>query len=362
MARKKSDVSPMEAAIAQAGTEAKAAVAIEPKISVETYGEGTEVGAEEAMQKNINPEFNLDELPEEKPAQPQEDEEPLYSEDEVKAIETGWTPKEAYKGDPNTWRDAKAWNDRNRVQSTLEEQRRRIEQMEKNQNEMLQILREEKQRSAQLQISSLEKDRENAIREADVEKVKQIEDSISKLRGALPPSYGGPRNPTLTQENMSTVPAPASEIPREVLDFVSRNQWFNAKDEDSMRKTSYAKALSDELIRNRPDMPLAEQLAFIEKEVSRTFSVPKAPKPNVAPVENRRTSVSSTKSSNDLPDYESLPRETRRLIEGYALNAEFRARRNKKEFNKSVYRAKYVKQLIQNRIIDDKGNIIGGGR
>src|SRR3989304_7042155 len=120
MARRKSDVSPMEAAIAQAGAEAKTAVAIDPKISAKTCGEVTEVGAEEAIQKNINPEFNLEELPEEKPAQPQEDEEPLYSEDEIKAIETGWTPKEAYKGDPITWRDAKAWNDRNRVHSTLE--------------------------------------------------------------------------------------------------------------------------------------------------------------------------------------------------------------------------------------------------
>jgi hypothetical protein len=356
MARKKGDTSPMEAVIAQADAEATEAP---ESIPSEGYGEGTDVGAEEAVQQHLNPQFNLEEPPEEK-SKPEEEEEPLYSEDEVRAIETGWTPKEAYKGDPNTWRDAKSWNDRNRTQSTLEEQRRRLDNMEKNQNEMLQILREERGRSAQLQINSLEKEKENAILEADVNKVKMIEQSIAKLRDSAPASFGAPPNPPLTQDAMSTVPAPASEVPKEVLDFVARNRWFNEKDEESMRKTSYAKALSDQLIRNKPEMPLAEQLAYIEKEVNRVFM--STAKPNIAPVENRRSSMNTLKSPNGLPEYDQLPRETRRLIEGYALNAEFRARKGKKSFDKGAYRTKYVKQLLQNGIIDNKGTIIGGVR
>jgi hypothetical protein len=66
---------------------------------------------------------------------PVNNEENVFNEEEIKAIDSGWTPKSVYKGDPANWRDAKTWNERNRALSAIEQQRQEIAELKKSQLE-----------------------------------------------------------------------------------------------------------------------------------------------------------------------------------------------------------------------------------
>ena len=338
MARKKTEKSPMDIAIDQ---QTETPGQDDSIVHTSDYGEQTNVLPDEVAQEHLNIEDS--------PPQESDTSESFYTDIELRAIETGWVPKEAYHGDEANWRDAKTWNDKNKTLSLVEEQRRKIEQMEKTQIEMLQMMREERARANEIQIYKLEKDKEDAIRLADVNAVRELDESISKLRAIPGPSKQAPA------EN-------AQQVPNEVTEFVGRNKWFNGTDELSARKTLYAKALENELNIKKSDMSLSEKMLHIENEVAKIFDKSKPVTNNIAPVENRRTTMNTRNPSNGLPSYESLPKEAQKLIEYYAKKEEFRAKRNNKAFNINEYRARYVRELIKNNTIDGKGipNVKGG--
>lgn len=282
------------------------------------------------------------------PVMEESEPEEVYSDEERRAIESGWTPKEAFQGDTSRWRDAKAWNERNNINSIVSDQKRKIAEMEARQDEVMALLKEERARNAQSQLASIELDRDEAIRNADVDKVKQLDAIIYGLKGFV--------------SSVGTAPVAESnqnrEEPQEVKSFKTRNKWFNGEDEVSKRKTAYAQFLENDLNMKKTTMSLSDKLAYIENEVGQIFDKQAR---NIAPVETRRTPM-STNNSNGLPDYNALPVEAKRLIEYYASKEEFKAKRNKKPFNKAQYRANYVKSLISDRVIDSSGKTLPQNR
>jgi len=281
--------------------------------------------------------------------------EPVFTEDETRAMQSGWTPKEIFKGDPDKWRDAKAWNDRNNIHSVIDEQKREISEMRRKQDELLQILREDRARIAATQLANVEKERDEAIRNGEIEKVKKLDDVVFGLR-----SVAG--NAQITPA--ATPSVPVQSIPaKEITDFVERNaSWAKgtSTDEVSIRKRSYALSLGGELDRTKPGMSLAEKMTYIEKEVNQLFD--KQVK-NVAPVEMRRTSMAANTSPTGLPSYDAVEPEARRIIESFLGKAEVNARRNKKQFSRSEFRTNYVKDLIKDGTIGRDGKFVQrGGR
>lgn len=270
--------------------------------------------------------------------------EDFFSDEEKRAIESGWTPKSVYNGDPNTWRDAKAWNERNRTYNAVEEQKRELAELRKSHNEMLELLRSERAERAQTQINSLEIERENAIRNSNVDLVKSIETKINSLRNVAQPYVQN--NTPVNYEN--------KQIPQEVHDFVARNTWFNGNDELSIKKSNYAKMLEQDLSLKQPNMSLADKYRFIEQSVSSIFDNKK--EINVPPVESRRISMTPNKPINGIPDYNSLPREAREHIEFFAQKAAFKAKQQKKPFNITEFRNRYIRELHEDNIVNSKGS------
>jgi hypothetical protein len=274
-----------------------------------------------------------------------EAEEDLFTSEELQAMQSGWTPKEAFHGDSSKWRNAKAWNEKNNINSVVNEQKQRIAEMEKTQQEMFALIKEERSRNAQIQLTAIEKDRDDAIRMSDIEKVKMLDDVIYSLKGIVNNKPAASSQP---------VPQAPVEEPNEVKSFKDRNKWFNGSDDLSKRKTTYAQFLENDLNMKKTTMSLSDKLAYIENEVSQIFD---GAKKNASPVETRRASM-NTNNSNGLPEYNSLPTEAKKLIEYYANKEEFKAKRGNKPFNKAQYRANYVKELIADRVIDNNGKVL----
>lgn len=302
-------------------------------------------------------ESNLDKLPLESiaeeinPVNSYESDTSVFTDEESKAMQTGWTPKEAFQGDPSKWRDAKTWNDRSNVYSVIEEQKRTIEEMRRQQAELLQTFKEDRARTAQTQLISIEKERDDAIRNADIDKVKKLDDVIYNLRGMV----GNTQTQNQTQVVQTPIQQQSNQPPKEVIDFVNRNKWFNGVDDLSIKKTAYAKSLEFELNQKNTSMSLADKYSYIENEISQLFDNKQK---NIAPVEIRRTSMTTKANPNELPDYNSLETETKRIIESYLVKAEFRAKSSKKAFNRAEFRSNYVKELIRNGDMDRSGKMI----
>lgn len=316
-----------------------------PSIASDPYGkdaqfESAPLVTENLLSNSTVPEQSIVTEPE--ISQTSETEEPIFTEDELKAMESGWTPKVAYKGNPDNWRDAKSWNERNRTFNVVEEQRRKIEELEKSQREILQILRDERDSKAKSQLSSLERDKEEAIKMSDVARVKAIDEQIYAIRSGI--------RPEVKQEAVAQQP-PRQEPP-EVASFKQRNPWFMGTDDLSRRKTLFAQSLEQDLINRKVNMSVGDAMAYIEHEVRQMFDS----KTNISPTETKRGVMSTPR--NTLPSYESLPREAKVLVETFARKAEIRARSSGKQFNLGDFRSKYIKELIASKSLDNAGRLI----
>ncbi|MFA5695917.1 MAG: hypothetical protein WC917_00425 [Bacilli bacterium] len=273
----------------------------------------------------------------------------VFDDDEVRAMKSGWTPKETFKGDPDKWRDAKKWNERNNVNSLIEDQKREIAEMRRQQQELVNFMREDRERNAKIQLASLEKEKEEAIRLADVDKVKKLDEVIFSIKGFVTPTNN---HNTVNQQKPEEK---QRQFPQEVIDFKQRNPWFEGSDALSMRKTLQAQALEVYLDRTNPNMSVGDKMVYIEKEINQMFGTPVK---NIAPVETRRSPMIANKNPNSLPDYNSLPVEVRRVVESFLEKAEFKAKKDKKAFNKGQFRSNYVRTLISDKVIDNSGNYI----
>lgn len=279
----------------------------------------------------------------------QSTQEPIYSDDELKAIQSGWTPKEAFLGDPSKWKPAEEWNKRSNFQSLIDVQREEIAQMKRSQNEILQMMRDERSNNAKIQLSSLEKEKEEAITNADLESVKKLDAKIDNLKGLVVNSSAPAANSAKSSSGQE------DEIPKEVIEFGERNKWFNGTSDIDQRKTNYAKFLEKDLHNKNPNMSLSKVMRNIENEVSKTFD---SQQKNVAPVEIRRSSMNPNPTNSKGLKYDNLPVEAKRFVEYYAEKAAFQAKRNNKAFDKDQYRQKYIKQLIQNDVLDASGRVL----
>jgi hypothetical protein len=325
--------------------------AIEPETS--NYGEDTGIEQEQNAEPEIPENIELQDN------QNIEDD-PIYSDEEIRAMKDGWTPKEVFMGDTSKWKDAKTWNENgrdNRKQAHYynDVQQNEINQLKQTQIEILNMLKQERARVSQSQLLAVEHERDEAIRMGDVDKVKKLDDIFYSLRTNI----SNNKQPE-QQQNKSNSDAPQN-IPSEVINFTKRNEWFNGNDPLSQAKTTYAKALEAKINseKNSKFSSLKDKYTYIEQQVSQQFDNPKR---NIAPVENRRTPMSNNNSSNSLPDYKSIPSDVKRIVEYYVNKQEFNAKKNKKPFNKNLARENYVKELINISALDKNGNVIDKDR
>jgi hypothetical protein len=213
------------------------------------------------------------------------------------ASEMGWAPKDQWRGNPEDWKDAKAF-----LKTTVDINRT----LSKDVRELKQTTQRMAKTSAAMMQRALDEQRE---------------DWESRFDAAV--ARGDPKAARQAQAEIAKLEEPAAEAPDTVKDFEARNPWLKT-DKDA---AAYAYGICEA----NKTLPADEQLKLAEEAVRKRFPehFPEGKKPQPA-VNDPGTRTSSTPRGKTFAD---LPREA----QAACVNFE----------KKGMKRADYVKTYFE---------------
>lgn len=184
--------------------------------------------------------------------------EPQFTEIEKIALEQGWRPKEEWTGDPEDWRDARAYVDRGEMIGKLKTTNAEIKELK----QMLAYMSEHNKKvyvsGYQKAIADLKAQRIAALKDENFEAVAAIEEAIDQHKDAMQQVQ---RQPTVnTGESVQT----KKELEAE---WMAKNGWY--KTEATMRH--WANGMAIDYKRVNPGADDAEIYEFLTKEVRKEF-------------------------------------------------------------------------------------------
>lgn len=203
----------------------------------------------------------------------QEQQRQIDPEIEREALDMGWAPRERWRGKPEDFIDAPAFVERGRqvlpvVRAQLARERserdRLAQELEATRNDFnrrLQAAEGMHRRTLEIQraqiVEELEAQKRAAAANGDMEaydRVRRREDDAYRRIAEEDKEL----QPKGTQET-----PPANQPPREVIEWAERNPWFTSDHGLSLE----AQAIHMQLRQESPHMPLADNLAEVERQI-----------------------------------------------------------------------------------------------
>lgn len=236
-----------------------------------------------------------------------EQEKPQVDTDELKARSQGWVPKEDFKGNPDKWVDAKAFNDRGeKIMPILRERNhaleRKMEEMQSTFKEFSEFHKKTEERAFQRAMRELQARKEAAVEVADVDTFRQIErEQLEMMQDRQQTST--PKQP----QQMESPPA--------FNEFVARNEWYNSDPE--MR--AYADNMGH-FINSTRSVPYETMLLEVEKEVKSRYphKFSNIKRETLQPVEG--VSETGIPHKNTKKGYADLPPEAKAACDRFVKN------------------------------------------
>ena len=214
--------------------------------------------------------------------------EPQYSEAEKLAMENGWVPKDQWKGDPDSWRPAKEFNDRG-------EFFKRIDRLEHKNRELQQAMTFLTQQQKQTYINGfneaikrLRHQRDEALESGDNLQAARISDRIEEVK-----------EQAQVAQRQAVQPAPTIEPSETYKSWASKNSWYT---QDKVL-TRYAEAVGASFKEEHPNSTESEMLRHVEMEVKREFPNKFGPKGPPSPEGDGRGTGTKT---NNTGKYSSI--------------------------------------------------------
>ena len=215
--------------------------------------------------------------------------EPQYSDAEKLAMENGWVPKDQWKGDPDSWRPAKEFNDRG-------EFFKRIDRLEHKNRELQQAMTFLTQQQKQTYINGfneaikrLRVQRDEALESGDNLQAARISDKIEEVK-----------EQAQVAQRQAVQTAPPSIEPSETYkSWASKNGWYT---QDKVL-TRYAEAVGASYKEEHPNSTESEMLRHVEMEVKREFPNKFGPKGPPSPEGDGRGTGTKT---NNTGKYSSI--------------------------------------------------------
>jgi hypothetical protein len=130
----------------------------------ENINQALGLGAEEVPQEVI--EEAIEEVIEEVAEEP---EEPEYSEDELKAMDQGWTRKDEFKGNPDNWKPAKQFLEWGEMRDTIKQLKDQNRQISKSVDERLENNNKIWRAQLEAKNKELEQQFNRAVEEGDID-------------------------------------------------------------------------------------------------------------------------------------------------------------------------------------------------
>lgn len=187
-----------------------------------------------------------------------ENNEPQFTEIEKVALEQGWRPKEEWTGDPEQWRDARAYVDRGEMIGKLKTTNAEIKELK----QMLAYMSEHNKNvyiaGYQKAITELKAQRIAAMKDENFEAVAAIEEAIDQNKNAIEQVQRSPKVSTET---------PAEVKRQQEAAWMAKNGWY--KTEATMRH--WANGMAVDYKRVNPGADDQEIYDFLTAEVRKEF-------------------------------------------------------------------------------------------
>ena len=131
---------------------------------------------------------------------------------EQKASTMGWKPKEEWEGDPNEWRSAKEFVDRQSLFDKIDSLKSTIWELKKDYKNVFDKVSQSERARYDSEIAQLKAERKQAAKEGDTEKVVEISERLEVAQAAPPQPQTNTQGPDPTFET-----------------WVKENSWYNTK-------------------------------------------------------------------------------------------------------------------------------------
>lgn len=242
----------------------------------------------------LKPETPEVKTPEQAPQEPQ------YSDAEKIAMESGWVPKDQWKGDPDSWRPAKEFNDRGEFFKRID----RLEHKNKELQQAMTFLTQQQKQSYlngyNEAIKRLRLQRDEALESGDNLQAARISDKIEEVK-----------EQAQVARAQAVQPAPVIEPSETYKSWASKNAWYT---QDKVL-TKYAEAIGATFKEEHPSSTESEMLRHVEMEVKREFPHKFGPKGPPSPEGDGRGTGTKTGSTGKYSSVEgSLTSEQRSIM------------------------------------------------
>lgn len=223
------------------------------------------------------------------------------SEAEVKASRLGWVPKDEFKGNPDTWRDAEEFlqrgeeihgylkKDLEKLQTTLTQKDREIDEIRRTMAEFQKFHNETEARAYTRAIEQLKQAKVTAIEQGDGAKVVELDDQISQLKEAQ-------KKPAIE------VKQEVDKVNQEYLDWLPNNRWYL----EDRELQELAEGFGEAIKKRNPDLVGKAFLDEVTKKV-KSVAPEKFENPNRSQTTVGTSSDNRVASSKKKKGYDDLP-------------------------------------------------------
>lgn len=282
-----------------------------------------------AKQEKKEGDVKEDVTKDEKTQQPAE-ETPAYTEQELKAIDKGWTPKDQFKGSPANWRPADIFLEQGELMDKVSTSNKKVTRMERALNDAINLIEKQAEAATVKTKNELLERRNTAIIDSDVESVNTYDKQIKELE----------------------VPPPQSDTAsNDVLQFVEDNaEWFNDESNENAGMRAFAVRAERELHRNFPQMSEQQRLTktreLIVKAYPTRFGVkPVDVKPVIVAHKTTQQKVEGASQRREVKDkditYQDLPPKVKQMVYNIWISS-----------NKKIDRDKCARELLRTGAIE----------
>lgn len=222
-----------------------------------------------------------------------------YSPEEDIARQSGWVPKDEWKGKPEDWRPAKEFNERGELFTRIKSQSKELLEM-KNAVNML-VAQQSKQylKGFDDAVAQLKRDRAAAVADGDLERVVRITDAIDEVKE---------KRQEADRIAQPKAPVGPSDTFRE---WHTKNDWY-MKDKVL---SEHAEDVGEIFKKRNPQSTEAEMLEYVARQVRKEYPNKFRKAPPSPDGDGRQSSGGKTvQSSNKYSEMESEMTDEQRAI------------------------------------------------
>lgn len=209
------------------------------------------------------------------------------TETELKAMDSGWVPKDEYSGEEHKWVDAAEFLRRGELFKKIENQSKELKDVKKALDEMKKLHSQVREVEYKRALDTLREQKKTALLEGDADALLAVEDKIDLVKE---------QQKLLSQEP----PSSSEQVNPEFQAWTDRNSWY----ETNGPMKAFADALGNDLARTgmSPSNVLKEVEKQVRAEFPNKFRNPNQDKPGA--VEGTKGKGSSRLSIDNLSDDE----------------------------------------------------------